>query len=297
MAGPAAERGWWCRARCRDRERALLGCWHGSACSPLCIIIIANWVVASTVVTTAAAAEIGQPEPALDPQAFRSLLPPFFRRATIIEQVADNVWTFTQPLPFVIVDVKLRMTVVKLDDGTLWLHSPVALTGEVLAALMTLGGPVGHIVSGNNFLEHSIFASSYAKAFPGALLYSAVPLEKLHSRVRKGLARVDEVLSDKPPPAWEGQIDQVHFNIDNTLIECVFYHKMSKTLLASDSLLYFDDVDLLSKKKALKPVVSKILGKLEAWDFDKVVAAHGSAPVRDGKSVLWKSFDMPQPLY
>eukprot|EP00850_Spirogloea_muscicola_P011599 SM000072S21233 [mRNA] locus=s72:439355:441085:- [translate_table: standard] len=273
MAGQAAERRWCCKTHCRDRERAH-GFWHGNWAAGACRGFADVSVVAAAVL----------------PQSNHD-------RA------------------------KLRMTVVKLDDGTLWLHSPVALTGEVSAALMTLG-PVGHIVLGNNFLEHSIFASNYAKAFPGALLYSAVPLEKLHSRVRKGLARVDEVLSDSPPSAWEGQIDQVHFNIDNTLIECIFYHKMSKTLLASDSLLYFDDVDLLSrgsrqlirlsglykqfgsalpmavrsKKNASKPVVSKILEKLEAWDFDKVVAAHGSAPVRDGKSVLWKSFGMPQPL-
>lgn len=41
-----------------------------------------------------------------------------------------------------------RMAVVKLADGSLWIHSPVELDASLRQALEELG-PVGHIVSPN----------------------------------------------------------------------------------------------------------------------------------------------------
>ena len=55
------------------------------------------------------------------------------RRATLLtEVVPKQVWTFDQIQGVVNVNVPVRMTVIKLESGGLWVHNPVAPTGECL---------------------------------------------------------------------------------------------------------------------------------------------------------------------
>ncbi len=54
------------------------------------------------------------------------------------------------------IDVGGRAAVVKLSDGTLWIHSPLKLDDGLKQALAQLGD-VRHIVSPN--FEHTSFAS------------------------------------------------------------------------------------------------------------------------------------------
>jgi len=54
----------------------------------------------------------------------------------------------------------IRMTVIRLADGGLWLHSPVAIDEATAAAIDALG-PVRHIVAPN--LLHHLFAGAAAE--------------------------------------------------------------------------------------------------------------------------------------
>ena len=53
------------------------------------------------------------------------------------------------------------------------LHSPVAPTGELLAALARIGGRVAHIVLPNTSPEHWYYGPAMAAAFPEATLWLA----------------------------------------------------------------------------------------------------------------------------
>ena len=68
---------------------------------------------------------------------------------------SDNVWGAERPFAWLGIDVNGRGAVVKLSDGSLWVHSPVNLDSELKAAMDALG-PVKHIVTPN--FEHNKFA-------------------------------------------------------------------------------------------------------------------------------------------
>ena len=66
------------------------------------------------------------------------------------------------------------MAIVKLRDGSLWVHSPVSLDEETRRAVDALG-PVKHVVSPN--YEHVKYAKEWKVAYPNCTLYGC-PLLK-----------------------------------------------------------------------------------------------------------------------
>lgn len=79
----------------------------------------------------------------------------------------------------------VRMTVVRLRDGGLWLHSPVRCT-EALAAEVAALGPVKYLVAPS--LLHHLFIGEWAARFPEAKLWAAADLDR-----KRGDLRVDGV--------------------------------------------------------------------------------------------------------
>lgn len=102
---------------------------------------------------------------------------PSAARATVREElVAGRVWTFDQVQGVIYVHVPVRMTVVKLDGGGLFVYAPVAPTIECLRLLSeveAVHGPVRHILLPTLALEHKSFAGAFANARPKAQLWVA----------------------------------------------------------------------------------------------------------------------------
>ena len=140
--------------------------------------------------------------------------------------LAPNLWVATRPLPLIVGDIGTRMTVIRLVDGSLFLHSPVKLDAETRAALDAIG-PVRAVVAPSRV--HHFYVGEYGAAYPQATLYAAPGLEKKRADVRFGA-----VLDDEPPPAWAGQIDQHVFRGTPIMNEVVFFHAPTRTLLLTD---------------------------------------------------------------
>src|SRR6202035_534875 len=89
-----------------------------------------------------------------------------------LRSLAPNLWVADRPfkLPFILGDIRGRMTVVRLADGSLFLHSPVSLDTETSTALDEIGS-VREIVAPSR--AHHLFAGDYSKAYPGAKLHGA----------------------------------------------------------------------------------------------------------------------------
>jgi len=60
-------------------------------------------------------------------------------RVTVGRQVDPNIFVFEQEHGFANVSVNIRMTVVRLSNGGLWVHAPVAPTAECVAMVQSLG--------------------------------------------------------------------------------------------------------------------------------------------------------------
>ena len=87
-----------------------------------------------------------------------------------------RVWFFEQKQGIGLglnVSVNVRMTVIKLRSGGLWVHAPIAPTDECIALLNELNAPVEHIVLPTTLFEHKIFVGPFQRRFPDASVFIA----------------------------------------------------------------------------------------------------------------------------
>jgi hypothetical protein len=195
------------------------------------------------------------------------------------------------------------MTVIRLADGSLWLHSPVHL-GATLREQLDALGPVRFAVAPNRV--HHLYAGEVAQAYPRARLWVAPGLpSKRPDLVFEG------VLGDEAPAPWRGQIDQVFFRGRPYENEVVFHHRASRTVLLCDLAFHFGpgapwptrlvmtvlggagrfrptrlDPLLIRDRAAARASLERIL----AWDFDRVVLAHGDVVERGGREGLREGY-------
>lgn len=145
-----------------------------------------------------------------------------------MESVAEGIWSIRAPLTVLgFIQLNTRMTIVRLQDGSLWIHSPVPFTEEYKQSLDALG-EVRFIVAPSCF--HHMFVLPWKEAYPEAQLCVAKGLPKK----RKDLGEVtllgeDEIWPDFAQQRIEGM---------PVLNEMLFFHRESQTLIATDFLFY-----------------------------------------------------------
>ena len=204
-----------------------------------------------------------------------------------------------RPQNFYGLPVGTRMTVIRLADGRLLLHSPVALEPELREQLDAIGR-VCFAVAPNRV--HHLYAGAVAHAYPGTRLWVAPGLE----RKRPDLV-YEAVLGDEAPEEWKGQVDQVFFRGRPYENEVVFFHRPSRTLILCDLAFNFGpraaaptrllmkllrsygrlgpstlDPWLIRDRRAARASLERIL----AWDFDRIIVAHGDVLESGGHETL-----------
>lgn len=214
-----------------------------------------------------------------------------------------DLWVADRPQRFLGLEVGTRMTVIRLADGSLLLHSPVALDAGLRRELDALG-PVAFAVAPNRV--HHLYAGQVAEAYPRSRLWIGPGLE----RKRPDL-RFVAILGDEAPPEWRGQVDQVHFRGRPYENEVVFCHRASRTLILCDLAFHFGPgaaapTRLLMKlirsygrfgPSSLDPLLIRdraaareSLEHILAWDFDRVVVAHGDVLESGGREALRRGY-------
>ncbi len=214
-------------------------------------------------------------------------------------ELDEGLWVFDRPLRVVGVSIGTRMSVIRLDDGGLWLHSPVALDAETRADLASLG-EVRFVVAPNKV--HHFFVAPYRDAYPEAELWAAPGLPE-----KKKALPFDHVLGNAPPDAWADEIDQLLFAGAPTINECLFLHRRTRTLLVTDLAMnfaageplltrFFLRVMGLHRGFAASRMVKRLVrdreaarGSLEqllAWDFDRVIVTHGIVLPQSGRRLM-----------
>jgi hypothetical protein len=118
------------------------------------------------------------------------------------------------------------MTVIRLADARLLLHSPVALDPQLRTQLDSIGR-VCFAVAPNRL--HHLYVGDVARAYPGVRLWVAPGLE----RKRPDLV-FEAVLDDEAPEEWRGVIDQTFFRGRPYENEVTFFHRPSRTLILCD---------------------------------------------------------------
>src|SRR5215510_6133815 len=108
----------------------------------------------------------------------------------------------TLPLPFT-----TRMTVVRLSNDDLFLHSPIKFD-EVLASELQRIGTIRHLVSPNQL--HYAHLGERSKAFPDAIPWAS-PRVRQTARPRQIDVTRAGAVDFKPPEGWPQDIDQPLF--------------------------------------------------------------------------------------
>jgi Domain of unknown function (DUF4336) len=222
---------------------------------------------------------------------------------TPLRQLAENLWVAERPQTFYGLPVGTRMTVVRLAGDRLLLHSPVALDTGLRAELDALGR-VCFAVAPNRV--HHLHAGEVATAYPGARLWVAPGLD----RKRPDL-RFEAVLGDDAPAEWRDEVAQVFFRGRPYENEVVFFHRASRTLVICDLAFNFGprtpaptrvlmkvlrsygrlgpstlDPLLIRDRRAARESLERIL----AWDFDRIIVAHGEVLERGGHEILRRGY-------
>jgi hypothetical protein len=212
-------------------------------------------------------------------------------------QFADDVALISFPWRTLGIDFRRNVTLLRLGDGRVIIHSSAPFTEQDVAAIQRLGRPAWLVEA---TLMHDTFAKDGHQAFPD-LPYLAP----------EGFAEASGISTTSlyPPPSdWTGQIDV--FKLDGVRSnEHALFHRRSQTLVVADLFFSFpEDIRgwprffvrhfmrlprffgisaffrrlVVRDKEAFKYSVNALL----ALDFDRLSVAHSEPINKDAKRAV-----------
>ncbi len=175
---------------------------------------------------------------------------PYSRRRTLRQEVVkDTIWTFDQLQGILYTVVPIRMTVVKLTAGGLLVYAPIAPTPECIRLVKELvaeHGEVKYIILPTaSGLEHKIFVGPFARRFAQALVFVAprqwsFPVNLPPSWLGFPAKRTYVLSEDRTTAPFTDDFDYAVLSLDlgrGSFGEIALFHKRSRTLLVTDSVL------------------------------------------------------------
>jgi hypothetical protein len=148
--------------------------------------------------------------------------------------VADDVFIVESALSGMLGKVlPVRMTVIRLANGNLLLHSPTRYTDALRRQLEGLGR-IAHLVAPNT--GHWTHMMEWQRACPGATTW-AVPGLRHRSQVRRSGLRLDFDLGQAAPPDWGDTVDLVMVPGGLGFREAALFHRPTGTLVLTDLVL------------------------------------------------------------
>jgi hypothetical protein len=228
----------------------------------------------------------------------------------VLKPVAAGVWVVDSgPLSFMGLVLPVRMTVVRLASGDVWLHSPTRFDAGLLREIEAIG-PVRHIVAPN--VAHWSFVRDWQIHCPEAITWAAPRLRE-RGQVKASGVRLDRDLGEAAPEAWAGEMEQAIVPGGGGYREVAFLHKPTRTLVLTDLVVNLEAEKLppatrlfarltgtlapngrapaylrlivRRRRKAAAAAAARIV----AWAPERVVFAHGRWFERDGTARLRRS--------
>ena len=221
-------------------------------------------------------------------------------------QLAPNLWTLATPLHLGPVCMDHTMTIARLSDKQLWIHSPVAYTPALGQALEALGTPT-HFIAPSTF--HDLYWSEWFAAYPQARFYTVPGVREEHAELP-----FTDVLNENAPAEWGDAFLQTPVGCMPKLNEIAFLHKDSNTAIITDLVFnYATDPGFNFATRCMLRVsgtynrycgVSRLLrtcfkdkrevrrsvDEIIAWNFSGMVLGHGSAIAENGSEALREAY-------
>ncbi len=227
-------------------------------------------------------------------------------------EIAENLWCSEHDL-FMPgrVHFPIRMTVIRLRGGGLILHSPIPIDDALAAELAALG-PVEHLIAPCKL--HHLYLPAAIERYPDAKVHGAPGLAE-----KRGDIRFDATLGEGAAP-WESELDSLLIGGVPWINEVVFFHRATKTLIVTDLVFNIHEVRtwmsvlvlrfiarayrtfaqsrLWRFKTEDRQAVATSARAVLAWDFTRVVMAHGrvideDAHARTRQALAWMLAGQP----
>lgn len=231
-----------------------------------------------------------------------------------LKAVAPGLWVVDGPLirfgprplnmPF-----PTRMTLIRLGDGDLFVHSPTPLSSELCEELERWAGRPRWIIGPNRL--HYWWIPQWHSAFPQAGVYLAPRIrEQSAGRIDFGTQQLDRECGYP----WDGEITTLPVT-GNFMTEVVFFHHRTRTLVLADLIENFEPGRTSSRlmrwlmrvggvrdpdggmprdmrftfrqhKAALRAAVERMI----AWNPERIILAHGRWYALAGTYELRRAF-------
>ena len=223
-------------------------------------------------------------------------------------ELGTGIAIMQYPFPVFGIDFARNVTLLRLQDGRLVIHSTAPFSASDIEAIQSFGQPSWLV---DCTLMHDMFAKQGRTAFPD-LPYLAPP----------GFAEVSGVATDllfPAPPEWTDQIDVLPIE-GLRKREHALYHRASKTLVVADLIFAFPPdmrgwprffvrhVMRLPRLHGISVFFRmlicdrgqfvKSMAKVLALDFSQIVVAHREPVRQNARQVLAEAlrdrgFDLP----
>lgn len=224
-----------------------------------------------------------------------------------MKKISNNLWLFDgEPVTFMMLPFTTRMTIIRLSNSKLWVHSPIKLNTELKAQVDALG-EIEYLIAPNHL--HHLFLAKWQECYPDAQTYGTREVIKKRSE----LCFCAELTSDKSYP-WDEDIHSLLFAGSPLMQEAVFLHRESKTLVLTDLIENFPATDFTPVQRMFAkftgilapngktPIdwrMSFLFHKKEAkdnylkmvqWQPQKIIMAHGVIVESNAMTFLKRSF-------
>lgn len=146
--------------------------------------------------------------------------------STLTVVVPDRIWSLERPVWFSGARLRARTTVLRLDDGSLLLHTPAPPNAALAEQLQALG-PVRWLVVPNCW--HHLGAPAAAARFPAAKVVAPASALARNKALRLDLDIHERPFCEQVPELEALPIEGVPF-----WDETVLYHRPTQTLLGAD---------------------------------------------------------------
>ncbi len=220
------------------------------------------------------------------------------------ELIPGQIWVSDSPLRVYGIEFGHRTTVIRLNDGSLFVHAPGRLDAAFRNALEKLGEPRFFVCPG---AWHDAFIDRPFHEYPDARVYA--PPGK--SGDWRGLP-FHAPLAERPESEWAADLDQTVFDGGPRFQEVVFLHRASGTLILADLI-----ADIGAEVSFLTRIYARLTGVYERpgfsrglrlavrdhdssrqsarrildWDFDRIIVGHGRNVDSGGKEVFRAAFE------
>ena len=228
----------------------------------------------------------------------------------LYEYQKNKIWIKEYPIHYAGTRFNSRMTLVRLLNGNLFIHSPCEIDQQTKTAIEALG-KVEFIVAPGSY--HHLYVGSAQRAFPEAEVFICPGIETKNPQLE-----FDWLLGDRPDKRWADCFEQVLVRGNKYIWEVAFFYKPTRTLILVDLIESFsdatEDVNWLLKlwfrlvyrmwdnpKPAPeyqmgwkdKNAAAKSLNKILSWDFETIIVSHGDLIEGNAKKIARQAWRRP----